>query len=128
MQWGSEVAEVNVQVAPAAINYFNLLPESCYDDDIEVPITFTESAILEIAQELHHSRFWEIVDCNGFENSHLQTIQVVDNLPPVVTTDLEPITLNCNDPYVSLAQYSDECEEVSVVGQPTFVICPADAV
>ena len=122
-----EVAEVNVQVAPAAINYFNLLPESCYDDDIEVPITFTESVIPgNCPGNYTIQRFWEIVDCNGFQNSHLQTIQVVDNLPPVVTTDLEPITLNCNDPVVFPSlQFSDECEgEVSVVGQPTFVSLP----
>ena len=50
----------------------------------------------------------------------------MDNLPPVVTTDLEPITLNCNDPVVFPSlQLSDECEgEVSVVGQPTFVSLP----
>ena len=39
------VAEVSVQVAPAAIAYYNLLPESCYDSDTQVPLTFTESVI-----------------------------------------------------------------------------------
>ena len=41
-------AELNVQVAPAAIAYYNLLPESCYDTNTEVPLTFTESVIPEI--------------------------------------------------------------------------------
>ena len=121
------VPEINVQVAPAAISYFDLLPESCYDADTEVPLTFTESVIPgNCPGNYTIQRFWEIVDCNGFENTHLQTIEVVDNLPPVVTTDLEPIQLNCNDPLVFPAlQFTDACGgPISVIGQPTFLSLP----
>ena len=121
------VAEVSVQVAPAAIAYYNLLPESCYDSDTQVPLTFTESVIPgNCPGNYTIQRFWEIVDCNGFENEYLQTIQVVDNLPPVVSTNLEPVQLNCNDPIVfPVLQYSDACGGgVSVIGQPTFLSLP----
>ena len=120
-------AQVNVQVAPAATAYFDLFPESCYDTDSEPTLTFTESVIPgNCPGNYTIQRFWEIVDCNGFENSHLQTIQVVDNLPPVVSTDLEPVQLNCNDPIVfPTLQYSDACGGgVSVIGQPTFLSLP----
>jgi hypothetical protein len=123
------VPEINVQVAPAAIAYHDLLPESCYDADTEVPLTFTESVIPgNCPGNYTIQRFWEIVDCNGFENTYLQTIEVVDNLPPVVTTDLEPIQLNCNDPLVFPAlQYNDACGgSVSVIGQPTFLSLPGN--
>ena len=122
-----EVAEVSVQVAPAAIAYYDLLPESCYDGDTEVPVTFTESVIPgNCPGNYTIQRFWQIVDCNGFESDLLQTIQVVDNLPPVVSTDLEPVQLNCNDPVVfPVLQYSDACGgSISVIGQPTFLSLP----
>ncbi len=121
------VAEVGVQVAPAAIAYYDLLPESCYDTNTDVPLTFTESVIPgNCPGNYTIQRFWQIVDCNGFESEYLQTIQVVDNLPPVVSTDLEPVQLNCNDPVVfPVLQYSDACGGgVSVIGQPTFLSLP----
>ena len=47
-------------------------------------------------------RYWVITDCNGLQNAILQTITVVDNLPPVILTDLTPDTLDCNDPVFSV--------------------------
>ena len=103
------------------------MPESCYDTNTDVPLTFTESVIPgNCPGNYTIQRFWQIVDCNGFESEYLQTIQVVDNLPPVVSTDLEPVQLNCNDPVVfPVLQYSDACGGgVSVIGQPTFLSLP----
>ena len=50
------VAEVSVQVAPAAIAYYNLLPESCYDSDTQVPLDLHRICDpRKLPRELHHS-------------------------------------------------------------------------
>ena len=36
----------------------------------------------------------------GLQNAILQTITVVDNLPPVILTNLTTDTLDCNDPVI----------------------------
>ena len=118
---------VTAQVAPAALTYHNLLPETCYDMGADVEITLTESVIPgNCPGNYTLQRYWEATDCNGFQSSYVQIIDVVDNLPPVVSTDLEPITLNCNDPIsFPQLQYEDACGgSVNVLGEPSFISIP----
>ena len=53
-----------------------------------------------LSQQLHHRPLLGITDCMGLQNAILQTITVVDNLPPVILTNLTTDTLDCNDPVI----------------------------
>lgn len=115
---------VSAQPAPAAVAYYSLFPESCYDVMEDVEFSFTETIYPGSCPGNYTiDRNWIITDCNGFQNAILQTITVVDNLPPVVISNLTPDTIDCNDPVMFLPL---QAEEVcgggwSVVGEPSFV-------
>ena len=127
---------VAAQPAPASLAYYGLFPYSCYDDGADVDINFTENIIGggECPGNYTIERLWVITDCKGFTNSMSQIIEVVDNLPPVVLTDLDPDTLGCDDNvlFVPLAA-EDACGgNVSFVGDADFVTvqgtCPGESV
>ncbi|MDG1674459.1 MAG: SprB repeat-containing protein, partial [Flavobacteriales bacterium] len=118
---------ISAQPAPAALIYHGLFPVDCYDDNDEVDIQYSETLFAGSCPGNYTiDRFWLITDCHGHQNSMLQTITVVDNLPPVVLTNLDADTLDCNDPVVFeplIAQ--DACGgTVTVVGEPSFVSLP----
>ena len=120
---------VSAQPAPAALAYYGLFPESCYDVIEDVEFTYTETIFPgDCPGHYTIDRNWIITDCNGLQNAILQTIQVVDNLAPVILTDLTPDTLNCNDPvYFEPLQASEACEGGwSTVGEPSFVYLSGD--
>ena len=127
---------VAAQPAPASVAYYGLFPESCYDAGADVDINFTENIIGggDCPGNYTIERLWVITDCKGFTNSMSQIIEVVDNLPPVVLTDLDPDTLGCDDNvvFVPLAA-EDACGgNVSFVGDADFVTvqgtCPGESV
>ena len=118
---------VSAQPAPAAVAYYGLFPESCYDAMDDVEFSFTENVYPgNCPGNYTIDRYWVITDCNGLQNAILQTITVVDNLPPVVLIDLTPDTLDCNDPvFFPPLQAEDICGgDWSVVGEPSFVFLP----
>ena len=118
---------IAAQPAPAALTYHGLFPEDCYDDNDEVDIQFTETFFAGSCPGNYTiDRFWLITDCHGHQNSMLQTITVVDNLPPVVLTSLDPDTLDCNDPVVFEPLIAEDAcgGAVNVVGEPSFVSLP----
>lgn len=118
---------VSAQPAPAAVAYYGLFPESCYDAMDDVEFSFTENVYPgDCPGNYTIDRYWVITDCNGLQNAILQTITVVDNLPPVVLIDLTPDTLDCNDPvFFPPLQAEDICGgDWSVVGEPSFVFLP----
>ena len=126
-----ESPPVSAQPAPAALAYYGLFPESCYDAMDDVDFSFTETLYPgDCPGNYTIDRYWVITDCNGLQNAILQTITVVDNLPPVIVTDLTPDTLDCNDPvYFAPLQAEDECGgDWSVIGEPSFVFLPGDCV
>lgn len=126
-----ESPPVSAQPAPAALAYYGLFPESCYDAMDDVDFSFTETLYPgDCPGNYTIDRYWVITDCNGLQNAILQTITVVDNLPPVIVTDLTPDTLDCNDPvYFTPLQAEDECGgDWSVIGEPSFVFLPGDCV
>ena len=126
-----ESPPVSAQPAPAALAYYGLFPESCYDAMDDVDFSFTETLYPgDCPGNYTIDRNWVITDCNGLQNAILQTITVVDNLPPVIVTDLTPDTLDCNDPvYFAPLQAEDECGgDWSVIGEPSFVFLPGDCV
>jgi len=121
-----EPPAVATQAAPAAITYHNLFPNSCYDNsDVEVAYT-TNTFPGDCPGNYTIQRNWLITDCMGFQNAWTQTIQVVDNLVPVVSSGLDTLFLGCIDnvvfpPIVA----NDECGgAVSLVNQPAFVTLP----
>jgi hypothetical protein len=118
---------IAAQPAPAALAYHGLFPEDCYDENDEVDIEFSESFYPGSCPGNYTiDRFWLITDCHGHQNTMLQTITVVDNLPPVVLTNLDADTLDCNDPVVfEPLQAEDACGgAVTVVGEPSYVSLP----
>lgn len=118
---------VSAQPAPAALAYYGLFPESCYDVTDEVDFTFTETIFPgDCPGNYTIDRYWVITDCNGLQNAILQTITVVDNLPPVILTNLEPDTLDCNDPVIfEPLQAQEACEGGwSISGEPSYVFLP----
>ena len=120
---------VSAQPAPAAVAYYGLFDESCYDAMDEVEFSFTETIYPgDCPGDYTIDRYWVITDCNGLQNAILQTITVVDNLPPVILTDLTPDTLDCNDPVVfSPLQAEDACGgDWNVIGEPSLVFLPGD--
>ena len=126
-----ESPPVSAQPAPAALTYYGLFPESCYDAMDDVDFSFTETLYPgDCPGNYTIDRYWVITDCNGLQNAILQTITVVDNLPPVIVTDLTPDTLDCNDPvYFAPLQAEDECGgDWSVIGEPSFVFLSGDCV
>ena len=126
-----ESPPVSAQPAPAALAYYGLFPESCYDAMDDVEFSFTETLYPgNCPGNYTIDRYWVITDCNGLQNAILQTITVVDNLPPVIVTDLTPDTLDCNDPvYFTPLDAQDECGgDWSVSGEPSFVFLPGDCV
>ena len=126
-----ESPPVSAQPAPAALAYYGLFPESCYDAMDDVDFSFTETLYPgDCPGNYTIDRYWVITDCNGLQNAILQTITVVDNLPPVIVTDLTPDTLDCNDPvYFAPLQAEDECGgDWSVIGESSFVFLPGDCV
>ena len=70
----------------------------------------------------------------GRQNALTQTIQVVDNLVPVVSSGLDTIYLGCNDPVVyPPLEVTDQCgSAVTLAEQPSFVtlpgVCPGEFV
>ena len=126
-----ESPPVSAQPAPAALAYYGLFPESCYDAMDDVEFSFTETLYPgNCPGNYTIDRYWVITDCNGLQNAILQTITVVDNLPPVIVTDLTPDTLDCNDPvYFTPLDAQDECGGDWIVsGEPSFVFLPGDCV
>lgn len=126
-----ESPPVSAQPAPAALAYYGLFPESCYDAMDNVEFSFTETLYPgNCPGNYTIDRYWVITDCNGLQNAILQTITVVDNLPPVIVTDLTPDTLDCNDPvFFTPLLAEDECGgDWSVSGEPSFVFLPGDCV
>ena len=120
---------VSAQPAPAAVAYYGLFDESCYDAMDEVEFSFTETIYPgDCPGDYTIDRYWVITDCNGLQNAILQTITVVDNLPPVILTDLTPDTLDCNDPvFFSPLQAEDACGgNWNVIGEPSLVFLPGD--
>lgn len=118
---------ISAQPAPASINYHSLFPESCYDADDQVDIQFMETVFPGSCPGNYIiERLWTITDCMGFQNSLLQTLTVVDNTPPVVYNNLEPIHIDCNDPVVfAPLNAQDACGGVvQLVGEPTFTTIP----
>lgn len=126
-----ESPPVSAQPAPAALAYYGLFPESCYDAMDSVEFSFTETLYPgNCPGNYTIDRYWVITDCNGLQNAILQTITVVDNLPPVIVTNLTPDTLDCNDPvYFTQLYAQDECGgDWSVSGEPSFVFLPGECV
>ena len=126
-----ESPPVSAQPAPAALAYYGLFPESCYDAMDSVEFSFTETLYPgNCPGNYTIDRYWVITDCNGLQNAILQTITVVDNLPPVIVTNLTPDTLDCNDPvYFTQLLAEDECGgDWSVSGEPSFVFLPGECV
>ena len=126
-----ESPPVSAQPAPAALAYYGLFPESCYDAMDSVEFSFTETLYPgNCPGNYTIDRYWVITDCNGLQNAILQTITVVDNLPPVIVTNLTPDTLDCNDPvYFTPLLAEDECGgDWSVSGEPSFVFLPGECV
>ena len=121
-----EPPAVATQPAPAAIAYHSLFPNSCYDNS-ELQVDYTTNTFPgECPGNYTIQRNWLITDCMGFQNAMTQTIQVVDNLVPVVSSGLDTLFLGCIDnvvfpPIVA----NDECGgAVSLVNQPAFVTLP----
>lgn len=124
-----EAPGISAQPAPAAVAYYGLLPESCYDVTDDVEFSYTETIFPgDCPGNYTIDRYWVITDCNGLQNAILQTIQVVDNQPPVVLTDLTPDTLDCNDAvYFEPLQAEENCAgDWSITGEPSFVFLPGD--
>ena len=118
---------VSAQPAPAAVAYYGLFPESCYDAMDDVDFSFTETIYPgDCPNNYTIDRYWVITDCMGLQNAILQTITVVDNLPPVILTNLTTDTLDCNDPVIfEPLQAEESCNgSWSVVGEPSFVTLP----
>ena len=106
----ARLTPVSAQPAPAAVAYCSLFDESCYDAMDEVQFSFTETIYHGDCPGITPLIGTVITDCNGLQNAILQTITVVDNLPPVILTDLTPDTLDCNDPvFFSPLQAEDAC-------------------
>ena len=80
--------------------YYGLFPESCYDAMDDVDFSFTETIYWRLSQQLHHRPLLGDHGLLGLQNAILQTITVVDNLPPVILTNLTTDTLDCNDPVI----------------------------
>ena len=121
-----EPPAVATQAAPAAVAYHSLFPNSCYDNS-EVQVDYTTNTFPgDCPGNYIVQRNWLITDCMGFQSAMTQTIQVVDNLVPVVSSGLDTLFLGCIDnvvfpPIVA----SDECGgAVSLVNQPSFVTLP----
>ena len=131
-----EVPIVAAQPAPASVAYYGLFPESCYDDGSDVDIVFSENIIGggNCPGNYTIERLWVITDCKGFTSSMSQIIDVVDNLPPLVLTDLDPDTLSCDDNVVfATLQAEDACGgNVLFLDNPSFVTlpgtCPGESV
>jgi hypothetical protein len=118
---------ISAQPAPAALIYHGLFPVDCYDENDDVDIQFSETIYAGSCPGNYTiDRFWLITDCHGHQNSMLQTITVVDNLPPVVLTNLDADTLDCNDPVVFEPLIAEDAcgGTVTVVGEPSFVSLP----
>ena len=116
---------VATQAAPAAIAYHNLFPNSCYDNS-EVQVDSTTNTFPgDCPGNYTIQRTWVITDCMGFQNEMTQTIQVVDNLVPVVSSGLDTLFLGCNDNVVfPTIDAEDECDGAVIFGQPAFVTLP----
>ena len=121
-----EPPAVATQAAPAAIAYHNLFPNSCYDNS-EIQVDYTTNTFPgDCPGNYTIQRNWLITDCMGFQSAMTQTIQVVDNLVPVVSSGLDTLFLGCIDnvvfpPIVA----NDVCGgAVSLVNQPAFVTLP----
>ncbi|MDA0728992.1 MAG: T9SS type A sorting domain-containing protein [Bacteroidetes bacterium] len=118
---------ISAQPAPASVAYHALFPESCYDANDEVSIQFQETTYAGSCPGNYTiERLWTITDCMGFQSSLLQVLTVVDNTPPVVYNDLDPISIDCNDPVIfEPINAQDACGGiVQIVGEPSFVTIP----
>ena len=118
---------IAAQPSSYAVAYHSLFPQSCYDAGEDVDIQFQETEIPGSCPGNYTlQRYWVITDCMGLQNSMLQTITVVDNLPPVVLTNLEPDTLDCNDVvWFEPLTYEDACGgAVTLVEDPSYVTLP----
>lgn len=122
-----EPAVVSAIPAQAAIEYEALYPESCFDLQAEVYMTFEENEYPgSCPGNKTIERIWHIADCAGHENTWIQTLNVVDNIPPYVESDLSPVMISCNDPVTfDPIQAVDACGgNVFAVGEPTYVTIP----
>ena len=126
-----DVPDLPTQPAPAAVAYQSLFPESCYDAEEPLLVNFQESTFPgDCPGNYTIVRYWVITDCMGRQNAYEQTITVVDNIVPVVTSGLDTLFLDCNDPVAFLnLQAQDACGgAVTLVEEPDFITLPGSCV
>ena len=87
-----DVPDLPTQPAPAALAYQSLFSESCYDAEEPLLVNFQESTFPgNCPGNYTIVRYWVITDCMGRQNAYEQTITVVDNIVPVVTSGLDTL-------------------------------------
>ena len=111
------------------------LPESCYEVNENLVVDFTSTVFPGSCPGNYTiERQWVITDCMGRQNALTQTIQVVDNLVPVVSSGLDTVYLGCNAPVVyPPLVVTDQCgSAVTLTEAPSFVtlpgVCPGEFV
>ena len=121
------IPSLATQPAPAAVAYQALFPESCYEVNENLVVDFTSTVFPGSCPGNYTiERQWVITDCMGRQNALTQTIQVVDNLVPVVSSGLDTVYLGCNAPVVyPPLVVTDQCgSAVTLTEAPSFVTLP----
>ena len=116
-----------MQAAPAAVAYHSLFPNSCYDNS-EVQVDYTTNTF-PIARQLHRPAQLAHHGLHGVQSAMTQTIQVVDNLVPVVSSGLDTLFLGCIDNVVFPMWPATNAAAVSLVNQPLCDVastCPSE--
>ena len=129
------IPSLATQPAPAAVAYQELFPDNCYEVEENLDVTFSSTVFPGTCPGNYTiEREWVITDCLGRQNALTQTIQVVDNLVPVVSSGLDTVFLGCNDPVVHIPLVvTDQCgSSVTLTESPSFVtlpgVCPGEFV
>ncbi|MFD0992002.1 gliding motility-associated C-terminal domain-containing protein, partial [Tenacibaculum geojense] len=61
-------------------------------------------------------RSWEVSDCSGNSTSHTQTITVEDTEAPELVTELQDISVTCDEiPEVPELEFTDNCSDTIIV-------------
>ena len=129
------IPSLATQPAPAAVAYQGLFPENCYEINENLEVDFSSTVYPGSCPGNYTiEREWVITDCMGRQNALTQTIHVVDNLVPVVSSGLDTVYLGCNDPVVHPPLLvTDQCGgAVTLTEAPSFVtlpgVCPGEFV
>ena len=114
-------AVVAAIVAPFAPSFFAQDGEFCYDEDMEVVITYAGEVRLDGNCENNYVliRSWTATDCAGQTRTREQIIEVSDTTPPVLNVP-GTLDMSCDQmnqlamPALGTATATDDCGEATI--------------